>query len=234
MGHKVGIMQPYFLPYMGYWQLIAEVDQFVLYDNIEYTKKGWINRNRFLLNGKDEIFSLPLKKTSDFLPVSQKELADNFDRMKLIRQLQGAYRKAPFFEESFPLIEEIIACGESNLFAYIKNSIVRICSYLSIETDIIVSSDIADDHEKLKGEAKVIAICEALAADHYINPIGGLELYSRVTFAGHGMALSFLRSQALDYDQFGRKAIPHLSILDVLMFNGKAGTKNYLSNFTLE
>ena len=60
-GRTLGIMQPYFLPYIGYWQLLSAVDQFVVYDNIKYTKKGWINRNRFLRDGTDAVFTIPLK-----------------------------------------------------------------------------------------------------------------------------------------------------------------------------
>ena len=105
---KLGIMQPYFLPYIGYFQLIAEVDQFIVYDNIEYTKKGWINRNRMLLNGTDTRFSLPLRKASDSLDVVQREISPDFDRRKLLNQFRGAYQRAPYFEQTFALLDPII------------------------------------------------------------------------------------------------------------------------------
>ena len=95
---RVAIMQPYFLPYIGYWQLMHNVDIFVVYDDIEYTKKGWINRNRFLLNGKPATFTLPLKKDSDFFDVCQRQLSDNFsaEKAKLMRRLRQHTAMRPF------------------------------------------------------------------------------------------------------------------------------------------
>ncbi len=77
---KLAIMQPYFFPYIGYFQLINTVDEFVVYDNIEFTKKGWINRNRILVNGKDEYITLPIKKDSDFLHVKDRFLAETWSK----------------------------------------------------------------------------------------------------------------------------------------------------------
>src|ERR1700680_880113 len=98
---RTAIMQPYFFPYIGYFQLIDSVDLFIVYDNIKYTKKGWINRNRILLNGKDVTLSLPLKSDSDFLDIRDRELAADFNREKLVNQLSGAYRRAPYFRQVF-------------------------------------------------------------------------------------------------------------------------------------
>ena len=113
---KLAIMQPYFLPYIGYFQLIAAVDTFIIYDNVKYTKKGWINRNRLLLNGRDAMFSLPLKKDSDYFDIDKRELANEFNPNKLLNQIIGAYRHAPQFKETLPLIEKIIQIPEKNLF----------------------------------------------------------------------------------------------------------------------
>jgi hypothetical protein len=233
MGRTVGIMQPYFLPYMGYWQLIARVDRFVVYDTVQYTKKGWINRNRFLQNGKDEIFSLPLKADSSLLYVRDRELSPAFDRKKLVRQFVGAYGKAPFFAENFPVIESIVMCPEPNLFGYIENSIATLCAYLGIKTEIIRSSEIKTGHENLKGQDKVLDICKALGAESYVNPIGGVDLYKKEDFLREGIRLTFLRSRLLDYACFGRPCLPHLSILDVMMFCAPAQVKTYLEWFDL-
>jgi len=211
-------MQPYFLPYIGYFQLIAEADVFVVYDNIKYTKKGWINRNRMLLNGTDVTFSLPLKNDSDSLNVVERELATDFNRDKLLNQLKGAYARAPYFEQTFPLIERIVRYEERNLFRYIHHAIVSICAQLELTTVIRVSSDIAIDHE-LKGQNKVIALCEALGADCYINPIGGVELYSKKEFKTRGIELKFIKSRPFEYGQFNHEFVPWLSIVDVMMFN---------------
>jgi hypothetical protein len=215
---KLGIMQPYFLPYIGYFHLLASVDQFIVYDNIKYTKKGWISRNRMLLNGTDAMFSLPLKKGSDSLDIVERELAAEFDRSKLLNQFRGAYSRAPQFDLTKPILERILRYEHTNLFRYIHHSIVRQCQHLGIKTQIRISSEIAIDHE-LKGQDKVLALCKAVAADTYINPIGGAKLYSKDAFRAHGINLQFIKSQPFEYTQFGNVFVPWLSIVDVLMFN---------------
>lgn len=215
---KLGIMQPYFMPYIGYFQLIAAVDAFIVYDNIKYTKKGWINRNRMLVNGADAIFSLPLKKDSDMLNIVQRELSSEFNREKLLSQLKGAYKKAPFFNEVFPLLENIIKFKDVNLFTYIHHSLIEICRHLKIETQIIISSNLSINHE-LKAQERVIALCDAMHADTYINTIGGTELYDRNQFLSHGVKLQFIRAKSFEYSQFTSPFVPWLSIVDILMFN---------------
>lgn len=215
---KLGIMQPYFFPYIGYFQLIAAVDVFVVYDNIKYTKKGWINRNRMLQNGQDVMFSLPLKSDSDYLDICQRELAADFNRTKLLNQFKGAYRRAPYFEQTFPLLERIVQCEDSNLFNFLYQSITQTCEHLNIRTEIRVSSSIAMNHS-LKNQDKVLALCSALGASTYINSIGGRELYAKDTFQERGINLQFIQSRPFDYPQFGNVFVPWLSIIDVLMFN---------------
>ena len=175
---KIGIMQPYFFPYIGYFHLIKAVDVFIVYDNIQYTKKGWINRNRMLQNGKDVMFSLPLKKGSDYLDVRERELAVDFNRDKLLNQFKGAYARAPYFAQTFPLVEQIVRYEEANLFRFLHYSILKICEHLGITTEIRVSSDIAINHD-LKNQDKVLALCEAVGANTYLNPIGGVEQIGR-------------------------------------------------------
>lgn len=211
-------MQPYFMPYIGYFQLIAAVDLFIVYDNIKYTKKGWINRNRMLVNGADAIFSLPLKKDSDMLDIVQRELSSEFNREKLLGQFKGAYIKAPYFNEFYPLLEKIIRFKDGNLFTYIENSLNEICRHLKIETKIIISSNFPINHE-LKAQDKVIALCNATHADSYINTIGGTELYDRNQFLSHGVKLQFIKAKSFEYSQFAAPFVPWLSIVDVLMFN---------------
>lgn len=234
MKRTIAIMQPYFLPYMGYWQLINAVDEFVIYDTIQYTKKGWINRNRFLRNGRDEIFSLPLKKDASSLFVKERSLAENFDRHKLIRQLCEAYKTAPYFSNHFPLFEDIINNREQNLFEYIFCSVKKICHFLDIQTPITKSSSIKSGHEEEKGTHKVLNICKSLGATNYLNPEGGKALYHHDDFNREGISLSFLCSKPLGYQSFGVTCIPHLSILDVMMFSSAEQVKSYLGCFVEE
>jgi len=226
---KLGIMQPYFFPYIGYFQLIAAVDRFVVYDNVKYTKKGWINRNRYLLEGKETVFSVPLKGDSDFLEVRERLVAEDFDRQRLLARIGQAYRKAPFFEPAFALFAKAVSNPDRNLFGFVHQSIADVCGYLGIDTLIVPSSGIAIDHS-LRGEEKVVAICLASGASVYVNAIGGLELYSREAFSGHGIALQFLKSRPIEYAQFGAAFVPWLSILDVLMFNAPETIRGFLAD----
>lgn len=226
---RIAIMQPYLFPYLGYFQLIGAVDRFVVYDNIKYTKKGWINRNRFLKNGRDALFSVPLKGASDVLDVRERELAEGFDPGKLLNQLQHAYRRAPQFGEVFPLVRDIVEFGEVNLFRFLHNSVVRMCDYLQIGTEIVVSSTIPINHA-LKKEEKVLAICQEAGAGVYVNAIGGIELYSKETFQARGIELKFLRPKPFRYRQFDNEFVEWLSIIDVLMFNSKEVVRECLAS----
>lgn len=220
-------MQPYFLPYIGYFQLIRATDVFVLYDNIKYTKKGWINRNRFLRNGADAMFSLPLKKGSDFLEVVEREISESFDRAALLNQFGGAYSEAPFFRSTYELLEEILGQQTRNLFQFIYGSILKVCQYLEIQTKIVVSSTL-DVDPSLKGQDRVIAICRELQGDIYINPPGGMSLYKKEDFSKEGIELKFIRPGNVVYKQFGGPHVPWLSIMDVLMFNSKEDVRDSL------
>lgn len=229
---KLGIMQPYFLPYIGYWQLINVVDEFVIYDNIQYTKKGWINKNRYLLNGKDAIFTVNLKKDSDYLNVNQRFISPEYKRSKLIAVFSNAYNNAPMKKEILPIVESIINYEESNLFGYILNSITKICEHLNIDTKITVSSKIDIDHS-LKAEQKVIAICKALHADTYVNLSGGIELYTKENFEKENIQLKFIKSKSIYYEQLGNTFIEWLSIVDVLMFNTTNAVIDMLDEYNL-
>lgn len=216
-------MQPYFFPYIGYFQLIAAVDLFIVYDNIKYTKKGWISRNRMLQNGKDVAFSLSLRRDSDYLNVCERELAADFDRDKLLNRIKSAYRRAPYFAQTFPLVEQVVRHGDTNLFRFLHHSIAKTCEHLGITTEIRISSSIAIDPD-LKNQDKVIALCKAVGAGTYVNAVGGMELYSKETFREKGIDLKFIRSKPLEYAQFGNEFVPWLSIIDVMMFNSKEET----------
>jgi hypothetical protein len=226
---KAAVMQPYFFPYIGYFQLIKAVDVFIVYDNIKYTKKGWINRNRFLQNGRAAVFSLPLTKASDALDIRDRVLSLSFERETLLRRLECAYQKTPYFNDVFPLINRIIRNTETNLFEYIFQSLQDLCRAMSITTRLVVSSDI-DIDLSLKSEERILALCQKVGASSYINPIGGQELYSKETFHAQGLKLSFLKSKSMSYSQLEREFLPWLSIIDVMMFNSSQTISGFLSD----
>ena len=224
---KIAIMQPYFFPYLGYFQLINEVHRFVVYDNLKYTKKGWINRNRILVDGKANIFSLPLKKDSNLLFINQRQLAKEYSREKLLGKIYGNYSRAPFFNETFEIIRKIVECPNNNLFLYVLNSIQELCGYLMLPTNIQISSDLPIDHS-LKGKEKVIAICKSLNSNFYVNPISGKILYDKQSFVDQNIDLKFLSMNQIVYEQFDNRFVPSLSIIDTLMFNSKETVKELI------
>lgn len=231
---KIGIMQPYFFPYIGYWQLIHAVDKFVIYDNIQYSKGGWINRNRILVEGKDKFITLPLKKASDYLDIQERLLADNFPsvRGKLLNQIYAAYRKAPHFEEVYPLILMCMEYENPNLFQFLFHTIQCLMKYMDIKTEIFVSSKI-ERNSGLKKEKRVIALCKTLEGTQYINPIGGTSLYEKCDFVNEGLTLNFIKPCINEYVQGPVPFVPNLSIIDVLMHNSQERIQEMLNEYVL-
>ncbi|MCD0471078.1 WbqC family protein [Flavobacterium sp. JAS] len=230
---KVAIMQPYFLPYIGYFQLISAVDTFVIYDDVNFIKRGWINRNNILVNEKQFLFSIDLKGASQNKLINQIEIVANPNWKKdLLKTLRLAYVRAPFFEKVFPVLQDIIMQEEINLSKLIIYSLSKICDFLSIKTDVIISSEIAKD-SNLKGQDKIIEICKKLNATTYINAIGGLALYDKELFLKHDISLNFIKSNPVNYSQFKGNFIPYLSIIDIMMFNSPERIKDFLNQYEL-
>jgi WbqC-like protein len=231
---KLGIMQPYFFPYIGYFQLMNLVDEFIIYDNIEYTKKGWINRNRILSNGVDEYISLPLKKDSDYLNVNERFLADSWDthKIKLLNKIKESYKKAPYFDSTFTLVEKIIKYEEPNLFKFLYHSLNQLSNHLNIDSKLTISSSIQIDHN-LKSQNKVLEICKKKNISNYINPIGGINLYQKEVFNKENIHLKFIETNNIEYPQFNNEFLPNLSIIDILMFNSDEKITDFLNYYYL-
>lgn len=230
---KVGIMQPYFFPYIGYFQLINSVDKFVILDDVNYINRGWINRNRILINGEPRLISMPLKDASQNKMINEIEIAnDQKWKEKLLRTLQLHYKKALFFSDVFRLVEKIILNKEQNLSAFIFASIIAINKYLAIKT-VIESSSAKYITKHLKAEQKILNICFQGNATTYINPIGGTDLYLKQQFKDHNIELLFLKTKEVTYNQNCKIFIPWLSIIDVMMFNSRSDIKIMLNNYGL-
>jgi len=227
---KLAIMQPYFLPYIGYWQLINAVDKYVIYDDVQFIKGGWINRNCILLNGQKQLINLLLSGASPNKLILEIKVQEKQD--KLIRTIELNYKKAPMFESVFPLFLEIVMYPDKNLARYVGNSIVEISKYLSIKTEFLYSSTLNKNNE-LKSQERVLNICKLLNADKYINAIGGTELYMKEEFSSNNIELSFLQTKIEPYIQFKNEFVPYLSILDIMMFNSKEDIKLLLDKYVL-
>lgn len=232
---KLGIMQPYFFPYLGYFQLMNAVDKYVMYDNIQYEKGSWINRNRVLVNGIDKFITIPLKKDSDYLDIRERVVSETFEkeRKKIVNLLINSYKKAPYFESAFPVINSAIMYEDNNLFKYLYNANKTVVDYIGIKTEIIISSTLEGHHE-LKGEDKVLYICKSLDAIEYYNSIGGVPLYHKERFKENGIELHFTKmNDDVEYKQFNEPFIPSLSIIDVMMFNSVEKIQDMLTQYTL-
>jgi hypothetical protein len=211
-------MQPYLFPYIGYFQLISAVNQFVIHDDVQWIKGGWINRNRILVKGEPHYITLPVQKDSTLLNINERTLSEDFEPQgkRIMRQIEEAYRKAPQFESVIPLVSRCLSFQERNASAFIVNTLRECCDYLGLNTPFVLSSELQKDNS-LKGQSRVINICNALSASQYINPIGGTELYSKDVFEFENIKLNFLKTRNNAYRQFNNKFVPNLSIIDLLM-----------------
>lgn len=234
---KLGIMQPYFMPYTGYWQLMNAVDKYIIYDDVNYKKGSWVNRNRILNINKEcgwQYFNLYLEQASPNKKFNEINVlkGEHFIK-KQMRTIQSVYQKAPYFKSVYPILEDIFLQNEQQLSEYLKYSFEKINSYLGIETELILSSSIIKNND-LKLEKKVIHICKIMNADKYYSAMGGWDLYSKDEFKEHGIDFIFLKSKdSINYEQFGNKFVPWLSIIDVMMFNSVKDIRRMLNEYEL-
>jgi WbqC-like protein family len=228
-------MQPYLFPYIGYFQLLHTVNRFVVYDDVNFIKQGWINRNRILINGRPSFFVVPLKNASSFTPIRDTMIDEDAESgkwiEKLLKTFSNAYRRAPEFQPVFPLLESVFARRANRIADVALTSLKAVANYLDIGTEWVDSSIGLASH--LRGEERVIAICRLHGATEYVNPPGGRELYSPERFAREGIRLSFLEPRLTEYKQFNNPFVPWLSIIDVLMFNPKDVVRAYLDQCDL-
>jgi len=227
---KIGIMQPYFLPYIGYWQLINAVDKYVIYDDVNYIKNSWIHRNKLLLGGKEFLFNLIPFGTSSNKLICEIAVIEN--QSKLMKTIESAYKKAPFFDKVFPLVKSIIEYENKNLAKFIGNSIIKIATYLEFNTVFIYSSEL-QKNSLLRSQEKVIHICLNLQGTEYYNAIGGIELYNKADFDANNIKLQFVKTKRIEYKQFNNQFVPNLSILDIMMFNDKENIGIFLKEYEL-
>ncbi|MEA9977522.1 MULTISPECIES: WbqC family protein [unclassified Pseudomonas] len=220
MVRTIAIMQPYLFPYLGYFQLIAAADVFVLGDDLQYIRSGWVNRNRILTHDEATLVTFPLKRDRFDMPINQRQLGDTFDEEAhcLIAVITQSYAKAPYFAQVMPLLERLLKFPVKNLALYIEHSIREICTYLHIGTPILRSSDLQIGTPTDKQD-RVLRIVQTFSCDRYLNPIGGIELYDPEYFAQNGIFLQFFKMDSIEYRQFKRPFVGNLSIIDVLMFN---------------
>jgi hypothetical protein len=230
---KLAIMQPYFCPYLGYWQLLNAADRFVIYDDVNYIKRGWINRNRILINGEPRYLTVPISDASQNKRICDLKIDDSGNwRGKLVKSIEGAYKKSPWFTEVFPVLEDIIGCDEHGLADYLRYQLFRLAEFLCIDT-VVVDTSRSYTNSGLAGQARIIDICRRENADVYLNPEGGVALYDGNAFREAGISLRFIKMRPIEYAQRSAAFVPNLSIVDVLMAIGPAEVRNLLAEFSL-
>lgn len=231
---RLSIMQPYIFPYIGYFHLIQATEKIVYYDDVNYIKRGWINRNRILLNGKDHIFTIPVSKASQNKQIREIEIAiDEKFKTKFVSTMLNAYKKAPFQKEVMPVIEKVLDAPAENIAELAITSICAVYGYLGKDINWTKSSSCCGDTIEGKKGDRLIAISKNLGYDKYVNSIGGMELYAKEDFAAKGVSLSFVKSRPVSYDQGQDEFISNLSIIDILMFNPPEKVWEFFHDFEL-
>lgn len=231
----LAIMQPYIFPYIGYFQMIKAVDKFVFYDDVNFIKQGWINRNNVLISSAANRFTVPLESPSSFANIKDTLISSKiYDswRSKFLQTLSQNYKKSPHFVPIFELINNVLSQKVTNIGELAILSVVKVAEMLEINTEFRISSKDYDNKE-LHRVNRIVNICEIEQATTYINAIGGQELYDKNEFASHSIDLKFIKSKPITYPQFKNEFVPWLSIIDVLMFNDNEQINKMLNAYEL-
>lgn len=236
-GKSIAIMQPYFFPYIGYFQLIAAADQFTFHDDVEFIERGWIHRNRLLIEGKAKYLTIPRRSGSKYEMINEVEHVmdtnQKLTRNYLANLVKAYYQKAPFFEKVFPIIKYVLMFESQKIADLAIESVKETCKYLGMEIPVVRTSETMDKQNLARME-KLIYICKSLEADTYINAPGGKKLYSKAEFQEHNIHLLFLDPGEITYPQFGEPFVPRLSIIDVMMFNPPGRINEMLKQYRLQ
>jgi len=223
-------MQPYFFPYIGYFQLMAKVDKFVLYDDVNFIKRGWINRNRIKINGAAHFVTIPLQQSSQNKLICDIDLDPGMEwRKKMLKTIAQAYARSGNFNSAFELIEKVILYPQNNLADFLCHSLLSLRDYLGLEVEIVESSRKYGNAER-SGSSRIVDICEQEGATTYINPIGGMALYESDDFSSRSMDLFFLDPVVLDYTKNKSGFLPGLSMIDVIMNNDRNSVMEMLAS----
>ncbi|MAD89995.1 MAG: hypothetical protein CMK64_09850 [Pseudoalteromonas sp.] len=223
-------MQPYLFPYLGYYQLVYSVDNFVFYDDVNFIKRGYINRNNILVNGVAQRFTIPVPGATQNEKINTFEFST--DVKKVLKTIEQSYKKAPYFQEVYKIVEDVLTSGNRSVTDICKLSIEKVFDYLGIRKQYYISSELEYDRN-ISAADKLISISKKLNCTHYVNSPGGIELYSKDYFKERGVDLSFIQMEASTYSQNGDGFVPYLSMIDVLMWNNKEQVKQLLEQYEL-
>jgi hypothetical protein len=233
MKKRLAIMQPYLFPYIGYFQLVGSVDRFVFFDDVNFIKRGWINRNRLLFSGSVGYFTIPLVAASQNHRICDIQVCmEGGWQKKLSTSIRESYSKAPYFHTVYELVENVIFSGELSIANMAKHSVLSVAEYLDLNTQFVSTSS-SYGNEGLTGPARILDICRSEDAGAYYNLPGGRPLYDRGEFSARQIELKFVEPLLCEYRQYGALFQPWLSVLDVLMFNDKSSVIRMLNQHDL-
>lgn len=226
----IAIMQPYFFPYIGYFQLMKAVNVFILYDDAKHIEHGWVNRNKILIKDKPVWLTMPVRHEAHTLPINQRHYLLNEGVGPIKRKLQAAYGRKKNTASELMAVDNLLDFEDTNVARFNAHSLAELARRLGISCEFALSSDVADT-KGLKGEAKVIEICRQKGATRYINPIGGASLYDADAFCAAGIELQFLRTRIEPTSQ--ATGPTHLSTIHTIMEGGFADTHTALQKYEL-
>ena len=235
---KVGIMQPYLFPYLGYFQLIQATDKWVVFDDIQFSKKSWVNRNRILHPEESkewQFFTLPLSKYS--LGTNINELRIN-SKIKWKEQFFGKLthykNKAPFYNETIAFLQATLSFETESVSDFIAHCLNETCNYLSIPYSPIIFSSMSMSKNNIYDSGDwALQISKYLGASEYINPVAGEKIFNVNKFNDHKIKLTLLTSDLKNYSQKRKDFCSSLSIIDIMMWNNLADIKHMLSLYSL-
>lgn len=232
---SIAITQPYVFPYLGYYQLVKSVDKFIIYDDVNFITRGWVNRNQILVNKNSYKFTIPVKKTSQNKLICKTEIESNSKAIKKLQKtIELAYTKAPFFEEIYDLVVRVLNGTYESIGHMASQSLKEVCSYLEIPTVFAHSSEMGYDNSNLERAERLIDICKLEKIKIYINLPGGRSLYDKEYFMKRGIELKFIEPNDVVYNQYDNEFVKGLSIIDILMFNSREACINLLDNYNLD
>ena len=231
-------MQPYFFPYIGYFQLINNTDIFILFDDVQYIRHGWINRNRILKPEKDwQYIIAPIQEHEQKSFIKEINVLNEDEwKNKILRQIEHYKKKAPFYKETKILLEECFNFNETSITLLNAFYIQKICTYLKISINLKISSLEKYNYNNVNDAGEwALRICEQMGGKYYLNPVGGKELFNQDKFNQSNIELNFLKSGDISYSQ-RRNGIKEegLSIIDVMMFNSVEEIQNLLKQCEIQ
>ena len=231
---RLAIMQPYFFPYLGYYSLIKKSDKFILFDTVQFIRRGWIERNRILKPTEGwQYVSVPLVKRPISTIIREMEIKNNEDwKLKLNLQLEHYKKRAPFYRETLRVIEDSLDIDTNSVVKLNENILKKTCEYFGITSNISVFSEM----NLIIGEVNhpgewALNITKSLGGKEYINPMGGVDIFKREQFSEAGISLKFLGNNLSQYNQRRCVFQEGLSIIDVMMFNEPAVISNLIDDF---